>query len=391
MKKKIAIFGSTGSIGKTLLELIEKDKENFEVTLLTANKNYKDLIKQAKYFNVKNIIISDNEKFNFLRKNYNLQKINVYEDFSKLRKIFKKKNDFIMSSITGIDGLKPTLECIKYTKNILIANKEALICGWNLIDNELKKHKTDFIPVDSEHFSIWSLLKDELNNDIEKIYLTASGGPFLNLPKKSFSRISIKNALKHPSWKMGKKISIDSSTMMNKLFEVIEAKNIFNLPYKKISILIHPKSYIHAIIKFNNGLTKILLHDTSMKIPIFNALYHKDRNKILLSKKLDINKLNTLDLRIPDINKFPLLKIKEILPSKISLFETILISVNDEVVDLFLKKEISYKDINKLISKIINLKEFRKYKKISPKNLKNITELSNFVRLKTKSIVYKSG
>ena len=391
MKKKIAIFGSTGSIGKTLLELIEKDKENFEVTLLTANKNYKDLIKQAKYFNVKNIIISDNEKFNFLRKNYNLKKINVYEDFSKLRKIFKKKNDFIMSSITGIDGLKPTLECIKYTKNILIANKEALICGWNLIDNELKKHKTDFIPVDSEHFSIWSLLKDELNNDIEKIYLTASGGPFLNLPKKSFSRISIKNALKHPSWKMGKKISIDSSTMMNKLFEVIEAKNIFNLPYKKISILIHPKSYIHAIIKFNNGLTKILLHDTSMKIPIFNALYHKDRNKILLSKKLDINKLNSLDLRIPDISKFPLLKIKEILPSKISLFETILISVNDEVVDLFLKKEISYKDINKLISKIINLKEFRKYKKISPKNLKNITELSNFVRLKTKSIVYKSG
>ena len=391
MKKKIAIFGSTGSIGKTLLELIKKDKENFEITLLTANKNYKDLIKQAKYFNVKNIVISDNYKFNFFKKNYNLRKINVYEDFSKLKEIFKKKNDFIMSSITGIDGLKPTLECIKYTKNILIANKEALICGWNLIDKELNKHKTDFIPVDSEHFSIWSLLKNELNNDIEKIYLTASGGPFLNLPKKSFSRISIKNALKHPSWKMGKKISIDSSTMMNKLFEVIEAKNIFNLPYKKISILIHPKSYIHAIIKFNNGLTKILLHDTSMKIPIFNALYHKDKNKILLSKKLDINKLNSLDLRIPDMNKFPLLKIKEILPSKISLFETILISVNDEVVNLFLKKEISYNDINKLISKIINLKEFRKYKKISPKNLKNITELSKFVRLKTKSIVYKSG
>ena len=390
MKKKIAIFGSTGSIGKTLLELIKKDRKNFEITLLTANKNYKDLIKQAKYFNVRNVIISDKDKFRYFKKNYNLKKINVYENFNQLRKIFKKKNDFIMSSITGINGLKPTLECIKYTKNILIANKEALICGWNLIHKELKKHKTDFIPVDSEHFSIWSLLQNELNNDIEKIYLTASGGPFLNLPKKNFPRISIKNALKHPSWKMGKKISIDSSTMMNKLFEVIEAKNIFNLPYKKISILIHPKSYIHAIIKFNNGLTKILLHDTSMKIPIFNALYHKDKNKILLSKKLDLNKLNSLDLRIPDINRFPLLKIKEILPNKISLFETILISVNDEVVDLFLKKEIGYNDISIFISKIINLKEFRKYKKISPKNLKNITELSNFIRLKTKSLVYKS-
>ena len=390
MKKKIAILGSTGSIGKTLLGLIKKDKKNFEITLLTANKNYKDLIKQAEYFNVKNIIISDNARFDYLKKNYNLKKINVYKNFDNLNKIFKKKNDFIMSSITGINGLNPTLECIKYTKNILIANKEALICGWNLIDKELKKYKTNFIPVDSEHFSIWSLLKNESNNDIEKIYLTASGGPFLNLPKKSFSQISIKKALKHPSWKMGKKISIDSSTMMNKLFEVIESKNIFNLPYKKISILIHPKSYIHGIIKFNNGLTKILLHDTSMKIPIFNALYYKDKNKILSSKKLDISKLNSLDLKTPDVNKFPLLKIKEILPSKISLFETVLISVNDEVVELFLKKVISYNDINKFIFKIINLNEFRKYKKISPKNLKNITELSNFVRLKTRSLVYKS-
>ena len=138
-----------------------------------------------------------------------------------------------MSSITGLDGLEPTLNSIKFTKNILIANKEAIICGWNLIQKEMVKYKTNFIPVDSEHFSIWSLLKNNEFKKIEKIFITASGGPFLNLPKSKFSNISIKSALKHPNWKMGKKITIDSATLMNKVFEVIEAKNIFIIPYRK--------------------------------------------------------------------------------------------------------------------------------------------------------------
>ena len=391
MKKKIAILGSTGSIGKTLINIIKKDKKNFEITLLTANTNYKELIKQAKYFNVKNLIITDELSFNLVKKINFKNDINIYKNYENFYKIFKKKNDFIMSSITGLDGLEPTLNSIKFTKNILIANKEALICGWNLIQKELKKCKTKFIPVDSEHFSIWSLLQNKKADDIEKIFLTASGGPFLNLPKKKFNKISIKKALKHPSWNMGKKISIDSSTMMNKLFEVIEARNIFNIPYKKISILVHPNSYVHAIIKFNNGLTKILIHDTSMKIPIFNALYHNLKNKKLSSNKLDINKLNKLNFTKPNTQKFPLLNIKDILPNKISLFETILITSNDEIVDLFLKKKIRYLDISKTITKLINFKDFRKYKKISPKNLKNITDLSNFVRLKIKSMVYKSA
>ena len=391
MKKKIAILGSTGSIGKTLVDIIKKDKKNFEITLLTANKNYKELIKQAKFFNVKNLIISDHNTYNLVKKINLRKKINIFNDFESFKKIFKSKNDFVMSSITGLDGLKPTLNSIKFTKNILIANKEALICGWNLIKNELIKNKTEFIPVDSEHFSIWSLLQNQKNVDIERVYITASGGPFLNLPKKNFNEISIKKALQHPSWNMGKKITIDSSTLMNKLFEVIEARNIFNIPYNKISILVHPKSYVHAIIKFNNGLTKILIHDTSMRIPIFNALYYKEKNKKLISKKLDINKLNKLNFTKPDIKKFPLLNIIKVLPDNLSLFETILISANDEIVDLFLQKRINYTDISKFIIKLINFKDFRKYKKISPKNLENITELSNFVRLKIKSIVYKSA
>ena len=291
-----------------------------------------------------------------------------------------------MSSITGLDGLKPTLDSIKFTNHILIANKEAIICGWKLIEKEILKYKTNFIPVDSEHFSIWSLLKKNEHSQIDKIFITASGGPFLKLPKKNLSKVSIKSALKHPNWKMGKKITIDSATLMNKLFEVIEAKNIFKIPYKNLKILIHPKSYIHAIIKFSNGLTKLLIHDTSMRIPIFNALNYNNSSKKLISKNLDFKKLNNLDFSSPDLNRFPSLKILKLLPNKNSLFETILVTVNDEVVKLFLDGRIKFTDIHKIIIKIISLKKYQKYKKKSANNLNKIINLNKFVRLKMKSL-----
>ena len=162
-----------------------------------------------------------------------------------------------MSSIVGIDGLLPTLKIIKYSNKIAIANKEAIICGWYLIKSELNKNKTTFMPVDSEHYSIWEILNSEQNSKIEKIYITASGGPFLKKTKKEITNSNINEALNHPNWKMGRKISIDSATLMNKIFEVIETKNIFNVNYDKIEILVHPQSYIHAIVKFNNGIVKI--------------------------------------------------------------------------------------------------------------------------------------
>ena len=389
MKKKIAILGSTGSIGENTLKIIRNDKKNFDVVLLSTNKSINKVLNQAKEFKVKNIIISDLISFQKAKLKIRNPKIKIFNNFDIFNKIFKKKNDLIMSSITGLDGLEPTLKSIKYTKNILIANKESIICGWNLIKKELKKNKTKFIPVDSEHFSIWSLLQNNKISNIDKIYITASGGPFLKLSKNKFKKISIKNALKHPNWKMGKKISIDSATLMNKLFEVVEAKNIFDIDYKKIVVLIHPNSYVHAIIKFKNGLTKILVHDTSMKIPIFNAIYFDDKKKNISSKKVDLKKLNNLDLTKPDINKFPALNILKLLPNKTSLFETILISTNDEIVDLFLNKKISFDRIVPTITKIIKSKNFIKYKRISPKNLNNITELNKIVRFKIKSMVYK--
>ena len=239
-----------------------------------------------------------------------------------------------MCSITGLAGLESTIECIKLSKTVAIANKESIICGWNLIQRELIKNKTKFIPVDSEHFSIWSLLNNSKNLDVEKIIITASGGPFINLPTKKFKNIKPKNAIKHPRWNMGQKISVDSSTMMNKVFELIEAQRIFNIDLKKFEILTHPKSYLHAIIKFRNGLIKMLLHDTSMSIPIFNSLHFKKTKKIR-SNKINFKEINNLNLKKPDLRKFPSLNIIKKIPKSISLFETILVAANDQLVNHF--------------------------------------------------------
>jgi 1-deoxy-D-xylulose-5-phosphate reductoisomerase len=255
MKQKIVILGSTGSIGKTVIDILKKDKKSFEIKLLTADKNIKELLKQVKLFEVKNIIIIDYKKFSLVKNLLKDKKINIYNSFLSIPKIFKnEKIDYTMNALSGLDGLDPTLKIIKHTKKIAIANKESIICGWNLIHIELKTNKTEFIPIDSEHFSIWSLINTETDINIEKVFITASGGPFLNYPLKKFKSITPKLALKHPNWKMGNKITIDSATMMNKVFEIVEAKKIFAVDYKKIEILVHPKSYVHAIVKFSNGL-----------------------------------------------------------------------------------------------------------------------------------------
>ena len=384
-KKKVVILGSTSSIGKSLLDIIKKDQKKFKIELLTANTNYKDLVDQTKKFNVKNIIITDPESFEKTKIIFRNKKINIFQNFDKLKKILPKKVDYVMSAISGIGGLLPTHKIINHTKLIAIANKEAIICGWPLIKKELKKHKTEFIPVDSEHFSIFSLLNDKNKDYIEKIYITASGGPFRNLPRKKFKKIKLEDALKHPNWRMGKKITIDSATLMNKVFEVIEAKNIFDSSYDKISILIHPKSYIHAIIKFKNGLSKFLIHEPDMKIPIYNSIYFRE-NKSLTTRSLDFKIVNNLELKEVEETKFPLVKLLNKLPNQSSLFETILVTINDYLVYKFLEKKINFQELNKLIYKISNHKEFQKFKKIRPKNLKEIYNLRDYVHLKIKSL-----
>ena len=381
MKKKIIILGSTGSIGKTLIKILKEDKKNIQICVLSANKNYKELLNQAKLFKVRNIIITDKDTFVKVKKNLKNKKIKIFNDFTCFENIFKNtKVDYTMSAISGLDGLKPTLNVIKYTKKIALANKESIICGWPLILINLKKYKTKFMPVDSEHFSILSLIESNTKK-IEKIFITASGGPFNKYPLKKFKSISPKLALNHPNWKMGKKITIDSATMMNKVFEIIEAKKIFNIEYTKLFILVHPKSYVHAMVKFTNGLTKMLIHDTNMSIPIFNSLF-TDSKKTIKSEDLKIENLNNLDFQKVDLKRFPAIKILKLLPKNNTLFETVIVSANDKLVDMFLENKIKFLDISKILFKILKMNTFKKYKSITPKNINQIERLNKYVSLK---------
>ena len=379
-KKKIAIIGSTGSIGKTVLKIIKKNPTKFKIKLLTANTNYKELLKQTKNFDVENVIINNivaYEKFKKLNKN---KRIKIFKDFHNLKKIFQKRIDYTMSSIVGIEGLLPTLEIIKYTKIIAIANKESIICAWNLIEKELYKFKTKIIPVDSEHFSIWYSLNNNIKK-IDKIILTASGGPLLKKTKEQIKNIKLKDVLKHPNWKMGQKISIDSSTLMNKIFEIIEARNFFKINIKNLDVLIHPKSYVHAIIKYKDGMIKIIVHDTTMEIPIFNSIY-SNNEKYFKKTSINLQKLNNLEFSKINNKQFPSIKILNLLPKKMSLFETVLVSANDELVRMYLNKKINYNDIVKKLISLLKSNDFIKYKKKLPSNVSDVLDLDKNVRLK---------
>ncbi len=385
MKKSIIILGSTGSIGKSTLEIVKSDILNFDVELLVAKTNYKLLSKQAIKFKSKFVYLEDYSKIEKLSILLKGHKTKVITNFKKICKTVKK-TDLLMSSISGFEGLKYNLELIKKTKKILFANKESIICGWNLIKNEIIKNKCSYVPVDSEHFAIHELIKNSNINLIKDIIITASGGPFLNMKKSEMSNITKKNALKHPRWRMGKKISIDSATLMNKVFEVIEAYRLFNLKPNQVKITIHPQSIVHAIINYKNGTSHALMHNTSMKIPIYSAIYGDeiDSNNSLL--KFNINNYSNLNFFSINKNKFSSLNLVNNISRDCNLFDTVIISVNDELVNLFLKDKIKFLDITKKLKKIINMKIFNKYKYRKPKNFNEINLLNHYVRLKTRSL-----
>ncbi len=380
MKKKIAILGSTGSIGKYTLEVIKKDKKNFDIVLLTANNNYRKLIQQAKQFQAKNVLIK-NKNFYSKVKN-SLKKTKVYTGDVSITNIISGKLDYTMSAIVGVAGLQPTVDAVRISKTVVIANKETIICGWEILAKYIKKYKTKILPVDSEHFSIMELTKDVTDDEIEEIIITASGGPFLNTSIKKMSKVKPTQAINHPNWKMGKKISIDSANLMNKVFEVVEACKIFEFSKKKYRIIIHPQSYVHSIIRFKNGLIKMILYNADMKIPISNTLYGR-RNYVSNLKKVDTRILNKLSFQNVNSNKFPSLKLIDKCLNFGFLAPTIISASNEVLVDLFLAKKIGFLDIVKIVNKIVKDRDFKKYASKKPNSIKDIKIADNWARLKT--------
>ena len=377
MKKKICILGSTGSIGRSTLEIISKNKKNFDVVLLSGNSNIKLLISQAKKFKPKYIYYNNfylTHKIKYFCKKNNIVIIN---DLNLLNKI---KFDITVAAISGIAGLLPTINIIKFSKKILIANKESIICGWKFIFKEIKKYNCIFRPIDSEHFSINGLIENKNKNIIKTIYITASGGPFFNKKKVNLKKVTPMQAAKHPKWKMGKKISIDSATLMNKVLEVIEASLIFKLPINKFKIIIHPESLVHAIVQFKNSLSSMLYYENDMKIPIINSLYNNFSN---LSTKDDFDKKTSQKLSFykPNLKKIPSIKILGF--NKI-LNETgfVLINVVNEIlVERFLKKKIFFSDIVKMLLMVLNSKKVKNYLKNEKiNNIKDVFKTYNFCR-----------
>ena len=293
-----------------------------------------------------------------------------------------------MSSVVGLAGLQPTIEAIKISKIVALANKETIICGWEILSKFTKRYKTKIVPVDSEHFSIMELTKGIRNEDIDEIIITASGGPFLNTSLNKLKNIKAKQAIKHPNWKMGKKISVDSANMMNKIFEVIEACRLFKFDKFKYKILIHPQSYVHSIIKFKNGLIKMILYNSDMKIPIFNILYEGSKKKLTTSH-IEIKKINNLNFQKINLKKFPSIKLLKKCFTLGPSTPIIINSANEVLVELFLKGKIGFLDIVKTINSILKDKDFKKYAKRKPTSIKGVKITDNWARLKTISMCVK--
>lgn len=391
MIKTISILGSTGSIGLTSLDIIEKKKNFFKVYLLSANKNYKLITRQIKKYKPSIFVIGNYSIFKKVSKAYKSKKTLIVNQID--HNFIKKKTDITIAAIPGIAGLLPTIKMIEKSKKVLIANKESVICGWNLIKKAASKNQTSIIPVDSEHFSIYKLLENNQYNQIRKIYITASGGPFLNLDPKKFKNIKVHQALKHPKWKMGKKISIDSATLMNKMLELIEAEKIFKIPLEKIEILIHPNSIVHAIVSLKNGINKLLYHSTSMTVPLANAIFDgKLSIDDFMSKNFSYKKkdemLNQFNFKKVDKKIFPIIIIKNRLNEYPST--PIIINASNEIlVQKFLKKKIPFLAIYKTIIKVMNDRNYKKYAIKKPTNLKKIQLVDLWAKEKVLQLLKK--
>jgi len=373
MKKiNLVIYGATGSIGGSVLSIVRCNKKKFNVQGVTCNKNYNKLIKIAEEFDVKKLGINKRIKSEIKK----LKKYHVYEDISSFSNICDKKTDVIIFAISGLAGLDLIHKLCKIGKTIGMANKECIISIGQNLTKLAKKNCSIIVPLDSEHNSIYHLLNNN-HGPFESITITASGGPFRKLPLKSFNNISVKQALSHPIWKMGKKISIDSATMVNKALEIIEAKYLFNLKDSQIDAIIHPQALIHAMVNYKNGVTTALLNKPDMRIPI-SSLFFKFNDYANKTKELNLLEYSKLEFHAINTKRYPAIKLGKEVMKIGGLAPNAFNYLNEILVSYFLKGVIKFSDITALNE--INLEKiFSKNTNIMSPNLMDIKNINNWI------------
>ena len=349
--KNISILGSTGSIGVNALSVINNLDNKFNVKALSAYKNSSLLIEQAKIFNPEIVVIVDSSEVDFVKESLKKSGISVLCGREGLLELSARDDvDIMLNALVGSSGMEPTINAIRSSVNVALSNKESLVMAGDIIDYEKNKSGAEVFPVDSEHSAIWQCLVGEKIDDVDKIILTGSGGPFRTRDFKTFKNIKKEEALQHPNWSMGNKITIDSATMMNKGLEVIETKWLFGIDVNKIKIIIHPESIIHSMVEFKDKSVKAQLGVPDMKIPIQYALTYPDRY-FGEWESLDLLKLGSINFESPDINKFPCIALAYEALKKEGTMPAVLNVANEQAVYRFLNKEIGFMDIPYIIEK----------------------------------------
>ncbi|MGC8845165.1 MAG: 1-deoxy-D-xylulose-5-phosphate reductoisomerase, partial [Candidatus Hydrogenedens sp.] len=349
-KKKITILGSTGSIGRSALEVIRSFPEQFQVVGLSAYSNIELLKKQIREFNPQYITVFNEKSIHELRDEFS--NLVIYSGIEGLKQISSIKVNIVLCALVGAVGLEPLLTAIESENDVALANKEPLVMAGGLITQKANSTSVKLIPVDSEHSAIFQCLIGHDINTVEKIYLTASGGPFYNRSIKELENVTPEEAIKHPTWDMGKKISVDSATLMNKGLEIIEAMWLFGLREDKIDVVIHPQSVIHGLVEFSDGNMLAHMGPTDMKVPILFSFTYPERALKPL-KRINIKELSDLSFDYPDERKFPCLKLARTVAKKGGLHPTVLNASNEVAVQAFCEGKIRFTDIYRIVDKTL--------------------------------------
>ena len=353
MQKNISILGATGSIGINALTVIREHSDKFNVTALTADKNWKSLIELIQEFSPKYVSVGTQEGYQAVKEKF--PDINIFMGNEGLKTIGQlDETDILLTAVSGSIGLEATIEAIKKEKIIALANKETMVAGGYLIKELLKTYKAEIIPVDSEHSAVFQSLKSGSHNEIERIILTASGGPFRGKDLSFLKNVTLEQALTHPNWSMGAKITIDSSTLVNKGLEVIEAHHLFDVDYDKIDVIVHPQSIIHSMVEFVDKSVIAQMGAPDMKTPILLAFTYPERVNNNLLERFDFMKYNNLTFEKVDMEVFNGLKLAYEAGKLGDSYPIVYNAANEAAVDLFLKKKISYLDICKIIESKIS-------------------------------------